>query len=603
MSGGQTAFAQRGPRETLPVSRPSDPAEREAESAADAVVTGGTVAGWSFSAPPPGSPGEVQRSAGSSAATPAVLGDGLAGPGRPLDAVTRGAMGARFGYDFSSVRVHDDGRAAAAASRLDAEAFTIGDRVGFASRRFDPASPAGGRLLANELAHVVQQGRNPAASGIVHRYTAYSAAQQTAGASRGWTHPGGDDIRISDDGQMAVEDKGWHPGSNKRAWTTPALVATANSVLRAQGSHANLRPKPGSTPIGGAAPATGAASSLVEIEPYRPSGGVFTLIGDCGDACRQVMGSGGRDVAALTRPPDPGSAGVGGGIAGAILGGLAGVAAGIGIGLLVGGLAGAVVGGLASLALGALGTWSGYKAGRALARRDPQPAREEYLSPRTYHARERDRPSETTGTPEEWTEELIQRELGGWSRADAYQRYANLSPAERDAFDREHGINKYAQPRVGQGQTIGTEYDMPGYHDIPGVRTWNFHYAATVLTSGDDHVTLESARNWAPTAWIFYLYGPHRKAQSFHEEHGAMQSHGTHYTTFVVQPEATLNVRTIRATDLLVGGRAVSLPAGTALRVVQRRPGGGAGDLRLFVRVASGPHADETGTVRASDVR
>ena len=37
----------------------------------------------------------------------------LRGGGRPLDPATRRSMEARFGYDFSSVRVHDDGGAAA----------------------------------------------------------------------------------------------------------------------------------------------------------------------------------------------------------------------------------------------------------------------------------------------------------------------------------------------------------------------------------------------------------------------------------------------------------------------------------------------------------
>jgi len=35
-------------------------------------------------------------------------------------------MEARFGIDFSRVRIHDDGRAAATAADLDAAAFTTG---------------------------------------------------------------------------------------------------------------------------------------------------------------------------------------------------------------------------------------------------------------------------------------------------------------------------------------------------------------------------------------------------------------------------------------------------------------------------------------------
>ena len=93
-------------------------------------------------------------------AATANVDDALAAPGRPLDARTRRSMEARFGYDFSSVRVHDDARAAATAAEIDAAAFTVGDDVVFASGRFDPSGAEGQRLLAHELAHVVQQGRS-----------------------------------------------------------------------------------------------------------------------------------------------------------------------------------------------------------------------------------------------------------------------------------------------------------------------------------------------------------------------------------------------------------------------------------------------------------
>ena len=81
----------------------------------------------------------------------------LATPGRPLDPSTRRSMEARFGYDFSGVRVHDDARAAATAAGIDAAAFTVGEDVVFGAGRFDPTAPQGRHLLAHELAHVVQQ--------------------------------------------------------------------------------------------------------------------------------------------------------------------------------------------------------------------------------------------------------------------------------------------------------------------------------------------------------------------------------------------------------------------------------------------------------------
>ncbi len=94
-----------------------------------------------------------------SAAPPghANVDDALASPGRPLDGPTRRTMEARFGYDFSAVRVHDDARAAATVRGIEAAAFTVGEEVAFDTGRFDPAGQEGKRLLAHELAHVVQQ--------------------------------------------------------------------------------------------------------------------------------------------------------------------------------------------------------------------------------------------------------------------------------------------------------------------------------------------------------------------------------------------------------------------------------------------------------------
>ena len=66
-------------------------------------------------------------------------------------------MEARFGYDFSGVRIHDDTRAAETAASIDAAAFTVGEDVAFAAGRYNPRTGEGRRLLAHELSHVVQQ--------------------------------------------------------------------------------------------------------------------------------------------------------------------------------------------------------------------------------------------------------------------------------------------------------------------------------------------------------------------------------------------------------------------------------------------------------------
>ncbi len=64
---------------------------------------------------------------------------------------------ARFGQDFSDVRIHTDGRAAASAKAVDAVAYTVEGNVVFGASAYDPVGSAGRRLLAHELAHVIQQ--------------------------------------------------------------------------------------------------------------------------------------------------------------------------------------------------------------------------------------------------------------------------------------------------------------------------------------------------------------------------------------------------------------------------------------------------------------
>ena len=77
--------------------------------------------------------------------------------GRPLDLDTRSVMEAQFGHDFSRVRVHDDNRAAESAESLAARAYTVDRHLVFGRGRYAPSTREGRRLIAHELAHVVQQ--------------------------------------------------------------------------------------------------------------------------------------------------------------------------------------------------------------------------------------------------------------------------------------------------------------------------------------------------------------------------------------------------------------------------------------------------------------
>jgi len=87
--------------------------------------------------------------------------DARRGGGMPLSGLTRRAMESRIGADFGGVRVHADAEAAEMSSALGARAFTLGGDIYFGAGQYRPDTRGGGRLLAHELAHTVQQGAAP----------------------------------------------------------------------------------------------------------------------------------------------------------------------------------------------------------------------------------------------------------------------------------------------------------------------------------------------------------------------------------------------------------------------------------------------------------
>src|SRR5437016_11947176 len=93
-----------------------------------------------------------------SAAIPPIVHDVLNSPGQPLEAATRDFMEPRFGHDFSGVRVHTGVRAAESARAVNALAYTVGRKLVFGEGQYVPGTGDGRKLLAHELAHVVQQG-------------------------------------------------------------------------------------------------------------------------------------------------------------------------------------------------------------------------------------------------------------------------------------------------------------------------------------------------------------------------------------------------------------------------------------------------------------
>jgi hypothetical protein len=82
---------------------------------------------------------------------------GLRGGGAPLPEAERAFFEPRFGHDFARVRVHTGAGAGETARALGARAYALGTDVVFAPGEFRPGIDEGRRLLAHELAHVVQQ--------------------------------------------------------------------------------------------------------------------------------------------------------------------------------------------------------------------------------------------------------------------------------------------------------------------------------------------------------------------------------------------------------------------------------------------------------------
>ena len=161
----------------LAVGGPDDPEEKEADEVADKVMrkpSGAAAAGACTCAAggemceecqkkeldQTGGAPMVQRRArtgGAHSDAPSSVQQTLGNSGRPLESATRSDMESRFGYDFGGVRIHTDRQAADSAKSIDALAYTFGGDIVFGAGQYAPHSDAGQRLLAHELAHVVQQ--------------------------------------------------------------------------------------------------------------------------------------------------------------------------------------------------------------------------------------------------------------------------------------------------------------------------------------------------------------------------------------------------------------------------------------------------------------
>ncbi len=106
--------------------------------------------------------------------------DATRGAGTSLDPGVAGRLGGALG-DLSDVRVHTDETADQLNRSVSARAFATGTDVYFAKGEYNPGSASGDKLIAHELAHVVQQ-RGSSTSGPLSVSQPGDAMEQEADA-------------------------------------------------------------------------------------------------------------------------------------------------------------------------------------------------------------------------------------------------------------------------------------------------------------------------------------------------------------------------------------------------------------------------------------
>lgn len=150
----------------LEVGAANDPAEREADLAAEQVLRGGKVITGTGGAPAD-QPGALRMKANSAAqggiAAPTSVESKInskRGKGGALPQPLQQKLSHTFGTDFSGVSVHTDGASHGMNAELGAKAFTQGSDMFFGKGQYAPGTPAGDRLIAHEAAHVVQGGKS-----------------------------------------------------------------------------------------------------------------------------------------------------------------------------------------------------------------------------------------------------------------------------------------------------------------------------------------------------------------------------------------------------------------------------------------------------------
>ena len=165
--------------------------------------------------------------------------------GRALPAPVREKMEGFFGADFSDVRIHQGTEA----SSIGALAFTLGSQIHFAPGLYSPESLHGQRLLAHELAHVVQQRqgrvRNPYGAGMaIVQDPGLEAEAERLGLLAAQSVPAHAGAQRPGTAQAKPAVPGATPGGPVQSKTARADTAPSHAAHAPPGHHATVQPKP-----------------------------------------------------------------------------------------------------------------------------------------------------------------------------------------------------------------------------------------------------------------------------------------------------------------------------------------------------------------------
>jgi hypothetical protein len=281
-------------------------------------------------------------------------------------------------------------------------------------------------------------------------------------------------LRLSEDGRMAVgQDTAMHS-----FWADSSLIAQSNTIL--DGRKSVIRLTQLSDSISGTAP-TGGAHTLSKVSAKNAGtsteGDAMNIWADCGKSARDVMGAGegtGKHFEKMTAD---------------------------------------------FMAMEKPPKWLRYLGALPI------------LLSGTPHIGKQ---QTVASGPEAMKKEIFNEKLGG-TGDEGLKKYNAMSPDEKEKFDKETGINRYAAPEAGQGYTMSS-----GGAPVPGHSTWNFHWAGVIMNSGNDRVTLENYSVSNPAVqnsdWEFQMYGSAAKAgQTFYEQHKATGQHGDAPTAMQVE--------------------------------------------------------------------